>query len=173
MLNFLARFCPNLSDVVKASRKFTYKDVPFQRTDLHGKAFFESKKLIAQGPVLCNFSPQLPIILQVDVSSVGVGGEFWLSDQPAVFDSKSYRQLSSAPQTPKRKVLLNIWTFRIGTVCFMEIQISTQKDQSPLERIFKKPLILKASNMAMCSTHARKLFSCVPHLRFIKQTTNI
>ena len=83
----------------------------------------------------------------------------------------SYGQLSSAPQLPKTKVLLNIWILRIGTVCFMEIQISIQKDQSPLESIFKKPLILKASNMAMCSTHARKFFSCALHLRFIKQTS--
>ena len=83
----------------------------------------------------------------------------------------SYRQLSSAPQSPKTKVLLNIWILRIGTVFFMEIQISIQKDQSPLESIFKKPLILKASNMAMCSTHARKFFSCALHLRFIKQTS--
>ena len=83
----------------------------------------------------------------------------------------SYGQLSSAPQLPKTKVLLNIWILRIGTVCFMEIQISIQKDQSLLESIFKKPLILKASNMAMCSTHARKFFSCALHLRFIKQTS--
>ena len=83
----------------------------------------------------------------------------------------SYRQLSSAPQFPKTKVLLNIWILRIGTVFFMEIQISIQKDQSPLESIFKKPLILKTSNMAMCSTHARKFFSCALHLRFIKQTS--
>ena len=83
----------------------------------------------------------------------------------------SYGQLSSAPQLPKTKVLLNIWILRIGTVCFMEIQISIQKDQSPLESIFTKPLILKASNMAMCSTHARKFFSCALHLRFIKQTS--
>ena len=83
----------------------------------------------------------------------------------------SYRQLSSAPQSPKTKVLLNIWILRIGTVFFMEIQISIQKDQSPFESIFMKPLILKASNMAMCSTHARKFFSCALHLRFIKQTS--
>ena len=85
----------------------------------------------------------------------------------------SYGQLSSAPQLPKTKVLLNIWILRIGTVCFMEIQISIQKDQSPLESIFKKPLILKVSNMAMamCSTHARKFFSFALHLRFIKQTS--
>ena len=83
----------------------------------------------------------------------------------------SYRQLSSAPQSPKTKVLLNIWILRIGTVFFNEIQISIQKDQSPLESIFTKPLILKASNMAMCSTHAKKFFSCALHLRFIKQTS--
>ena len=83
----------------------------------------------------------------------------------------SYRQLSSAPQSPKTKVLLNIWILRIGTVFFDEIQISIQKDQSPLESIFTKPLILKASNMAMCSTHATKFFSCALHLRFIKQTS--
>ena len=83
----------------------------------------------------------------------------------------SYRQLSSAPQSPKTKVLLNIWILRIGTVFFNEIQISIQKDQSPLESIFPKPLILKASNMAIYSTHARKFFSCALHLRFIKQTS--
>ena len=83
----------------------------------------------------------------------------------------SYGQLSSAPQLPKTKVLLNIWILRIGTVFYMEIQISIQKYQSPLESIFKKPLILKASNMATCSTHARKCFSCALHLRFIKQTS--
>ena len=83
----------------------------------------------------------------------------------------SYGQLSSAPQLPKTKVLLNIWILRIGTVSFMEIQISIQKDQSPLESIFKKPLILKASNLAKCSTRKGKFFSCALHLRFIKQTS--
>ena len=51
MLNFLARFFPNLSDVIKALGELTYKDVSFQWTDSHDKAFVESKKLIAQGPV--------------------------------------------------------------------------------------------------------------------------
>ena len=81
MLNFLARFCPNFSDVVKASRELTYKDVPFEWTDSQDKAFVESKKLIAQGPVLCHFYFQFPTTLQVDVSSGGVGGRFLQNDQ--------------------------------------------------------------------------------------------
>ena len=35
MLNFLARFCPKLSDVVKPLRELTHKDVTFQLTDSH------------------------------------------------------------------------------------------------------------------------------------------
>ena len=64
MLNSLARFCPNLSDVVKALRELTTKDVSVQWTDSHDKAFVESKKLIAQVPIMCHFNPQLPVTLQ-------------------------------------------------------------------------------------------------------------
>ena len=64
MLNSLAGFCPYLSDVVKALRELTNKDVSVQWTDSHDKAFVESKKPIAQGPIMCHFNPQLPITLQ-------------------------------------------------------------------------------------------------------------
>ena len=82
MLNFLARFCPKLSDVVKRLRELTHKDVTFQWTDSHDKSFVESKELIAHAPVLCYFNPQLPITLQVDVS---VGGALLQNDQPVAF----------------------------------------------------------------------------------------
>ena len=40
MRNFLERFCPKLSDAVKPLRELTHKDVPFEWTDAHDKAFF-------------------------------------------------------------------------------------------------------------------------------------
>lgn len=74
MLNFLARFCPKLSDVVKPLRDLAYKDVPFKWTDAHGKPFVESKDLVAHAPVSRYFNPHLPVDLQVDASAAGVGG---------------------------------------------------------------------------------------------------
>ena len=62
MLNFLARFCPKLSDVVKPLRELTHKGVTFQWTDSHDQAFVESKELIAHAPVLCYFNSQLPVM---------------------------------------------------------------------------------------------------------------
>ena len=47
MLNFLARFCPKLSDAVRPLRDLTHKDVPFKWTD----AFVESKNLIAHADI--------------------------------------------------------------------------------------------------------------------------
>ena len=79
MLNTLARFCLNLSDVVKAFRELTNKDVPVQWTDSHSKAFFESKELIAQGPIMWHFNPYLPITLQ--------GGGEWANGS---VDSENY-----------------------------------------------------------------------------------
>jgi len=73
MLNFLARFCPKLSDVVKPLRELTHKDVTFQWTDSHDQAFVESKELIAHAPVLCYSNPQLAVTRQADASGVGVG----------------------------------------------------------------------------------------------------
>ena len=56
MLNFLARFCPRLSDVVKPLRDMTHKDVPFKWTDAHDKAFADSKKTSSFMPLSCGTS---------------------------------------------------------------------------------------------------------------------
>ena len=89
MLNFLARFSPKLSDVVKPLRYLTYKDVPFKWTDAHDKAFVESKNFIAHGPVLRYFNPHLPVTLQVDASAAGVGGALLQDNQPVAFYSNT------------------------------------------------------------------------------------
>ena len=116
MLNFLAGFCPNLNNVVKALRKFTHKDVPFQCTDSHGKAFVESKKLIAQGPVSCHFSPQSALILQVDVFRVGVGGGFLQNDQPMVFDSNILQARKQCISHSHLQIRVVTRSFRVARV---------------------------------------------------------
>ena len=55
------------------------RPIPVDR--LTWQSFVDSKKLIAQGPVLYHFYSQFPTTLQVDVSSDGVGGRFLQNDQ--------------------------------------------------------------------------------------------
>ena len=116
MLNFLAGFCPNLNDVVKALRKSPHKDAPFQCTDSHGKAFVESKKFIAQGPDSCHFSPQLALILQVDVFRVSVGGGFLQNDQPVVFDSNILQATKQCISHSQLQIRVVTRSFRVARV---------------------------------------------------------
>ena len=89
MLNFLARVCPKLSDVVKPLRDLTHKEVPFKWIAVHDKAFVESKKLIAHALVLWYFNPQFLVTLQVDSSAFGVGGALLQDNQPEAFYSNT------------------------------------------------------------------------------------
>ena len=89
-------------------RIFTIFCCNFKWTDSHGKAFIESKKLIAQGPVLCHFSPQFPIIPQVDVCSVGVGGGFLQNDQSVVFDSNILQATKQCSAVTENESVANL-----------------------------------------------------------------
>ena len=138
MLDFLAIFCPKLSDVVKPLRELTHKDVPFEWTDAHDKAFVESKNLIAHAPVLRYFNPQLPITLQVDASAVGVGGAPLQNDQPVAF------YLNTLTATEQRYAVIENECFAIclafdkwDSLLYGTSDITVQTDLQPLESTFK------------------------------------
>ena len=82
----------------------------------HGKAFVESKKLIAQGPVSCYFSPQLALILQVNVFRVSVGGGFLQNDQPVVFDSNILQATKQCISHSQLQIRVVTRSFRVARV---------------------------------------------------------
>jgi len=141
MLNFLARFCPKLSDVVKPLRELTHKDVTFQWTDSHDKAFGESKELIAHAPVLCYFNPQLPVTLQVDASGVGIGGALLQNDQPVAFYSNTLTETEQRYAVIETECLAICLAFeKWDSLLYGKSDITVETDHQPLESIFKKPL---------------------------------
>ena len=141
MLNFLARFCQILSDVVKPLRELTNKDVTFQWTDSHDKAFGKSKELIAHATVLWYFNPQLPVTLQVDASGVGVGGALLQNDQPVAFYSNTPTEAEQRYAVIEKECLAICLAFeKWDSLLYGKLDITVQTDHQPLESIFKKPL---------------------------------
>ena len=57
MVNYLSRFLPNLSDVMKLLRDLTYKDVEWCWSDAQERAWSEVKSLITSAPVLAYYKP--------------------------------------------------------------------------------------------------------------------
>ena len=72
-VNYLAKFCPRLSVVVKPLHDLTHKDKSFIWAEQHTAAFLEAIRLVTSAPCLRYFSLKDPVVLQVDASEYGLG----------------------------------------------------------------------------------------------------
>jgi len=73
MVNYLSRFLPNRSDVIKPLRDLTHKDVEWCWSDAQERSWSEVKSLIASAPVLAYYKPGEPLAVQCDSSQAGLG----------------------------------------------------------------------------------------------------
>ena len=90
MVNYLARFMPNLSSVIEPIRKLKSIKVPFTWGSEQEKAFAEIKQIISSDPVLRYFDPKLQnLVLQCDSSRSGLGAVLLQNEQPIGYGSRS------------------------------------------------------------------------------------
>lgn len=94
LVNFYAKFVPNLSTVSEPLNRLTRKGVKFQWTKECESAVSKIKKLVSSAPVLAHFQQSLPIGLACDASKFGAGVVLFHkypdgSERPIAFASKS------------------------------------------------------------------------------------
>ena len=128
MVNYLSRFLPNLSDVMKPFRDLTHKDVKWCWPDTQEQAWSEVKSLIAFAPVLSYYKPNEPLEVQCDSSKAGLGAALTQGGHPIAYASRALMETESRYAMDK----FNDYTFGRKTVVF--------SDHKPLESILKKPL---------------------------------
>ena len=82
MVNYLSRFLPHLSDVMKPLRDLTHKDAAWCWDDLQEKAWNDVKTLIASAPVLAYYKPTEVLEIQCDSSQSGLGAALMQNGHP-------------------------------------------------------------------------------------------
>lgn len=75
LVNYYARFLPNLSTALLPLYELLRIDMKWNRTAEREKAFFQSKDLLLSGKVglLVHLNPNVDLILACDASSYGIG----------------------------------------------------------------------------------------------------
>lgn len=75
LVNYNARFLPNLSTALSPLYELLRIDMKWNRTAEREKAFFQSKELLMLGKVglLVHLNPNFDLILACDASSYGIG----------------------------------------------------------------------------------------------------
>ena len=74
MCNYLSRFTPNLSEIVKPLTELTHVDAVWSWSFQDDKAFSSATSAIANATTLKLFDVNKPCVLQVDASDSDLGG---------------------------------------------------------------------------------------------------
>ena len=102
LVQYMARFMPDLADTLEPIRKLTRKGLSFDWNEHYDIAFRRVKEQLTKAHILAYFNPDKDLILQVDSSQNGLGAALLQSGQPIEFASRSLSQLE---RKSKRKPL--------------------------------------------------------------------
>ena len=90
VVNYLARFVPNLSERLEPLRALTRADNEFiWNPEVHGKAFEEVKKLLREAPVLQYFDSSKTTVVQSDASQNGIASTLLQDGRPVAYASRA------------------------------------------------------------------------------------
>lgn len=87
MINYLAKFSPNLSEITHPMRQLLQNTSEFIWDEPQASAFQNVKGILTRspGPVLAYYDPKNPLTLQVDASKYGLGVVFLQHSRPVAY----------------------------------------------------------------------------------------
>ena len=139
MIQYLARFMPNLATDLEPLRRLTRKNTKWQWTNECQQAFNIIKEKIANPPVLAYYDDAKSLVLRVDSSKNGIGAVLLQNGRPIEYASRalSVREETWAQIEKETAIVYGLERFdqytygRTVTVC---------NDHKPLDMILRKPL---------------------------------
>lgn len=141
MVNYYAKFIPNLADLCYPLNLLRKKNVKFIWSDDCERAFKKIKACLTSEDYLAHFNPNLPLILACDASSVGVGCTLFHrfpdgSERAIAFASKTLKPEEQKYAQIEREGLSIIYGVRKFYKYLWAHEFILQTDHKPLLTIF-------------------------------------
>ena len=140
MVQYYARYLPNLHNVIEPLNRLRSKSVTWQFDEKEKSAFDNLKKLISSDQVLTFYDPELPLRLDCDASAVGIGAV--LShvingvDKPIEFISRMLKPAERNYSQIEREALAIVWAIKRLHRYLYARHFTLCTDHRPLEMIF-------------------------------------
>ena len=142
LVNFNARFIPDLATKSEALRKLTRKDNSFKWGTEQEKAFQTLKDDLAKATELAYFDPQAPTKIIADASPVGLGAVLIQTqagvEKPIYYASRSLTDVEQRYSQTEKEALALVWACERFHQYIFGIHFVLETDHKPLEFIYSK-----------------------------------
>ena len=140
MMQYLAKFIPNLSITLEPIISLTRKDNPCNWNEECAKAFETVKKQVAEETTLTYFDADKELVLQVDSSQDGIGVTLMQHGKPIEFASRLLTTSESHWAQIEKELLSVTYGLQRFDQYTYGRPVIVENDHKPLEDILKKPL---------------------------------
>ena len=141
MIQYLAQFIPNLSEISAPIRKLCEGYVAWHWDSEQEDSFNKLKKLVTNTPVLQYYDVNKEVTLSVDSSMLGLGAVLFQENKPIAYASKALtKSQQNYAQIEKEMLAIVFGCEKFHDYLSGKEQITVESDHKPLESIFKKPL---------------------------------
>ena len=140
MVQYLARYMPNLADDLEPIHQLTRKDVEFNWSKECDDAFKRLKQKMSNSPVLGYYNPEEELVLQVDSSEKGLGAVLLQEGKPLEYPSRNLRTNERKWSQLEKETLAIVFGLEKFDQYTYGRKVIIHNDHKPLEQILSKPL---------------------------------
>jgi hypothetical protein len=140
MIQYLAKFLPNLASDLEPIRALTRQDREWKWSQEYENALTLVKKKITEAPVLAYFDPDEELVLQVDSSKDGLGATLMQNGRPLEYASRALTPAERNWAQLEKEALAVVWGLERFDQYTYGRKVHVQNDHRPLASILKKPL---------------------------------
>lgn len=140
MIQYLAKFLPNLSSDIEPIRELTKKDVCFNWSNACEESFRKVKAKVSNTPVLAYFNPDKELTVQVDSSQSGLGVVLLQEGRPIEYASRALSDAEQKWAQIEKEALSLLYGLEKFDQYTFGRKVTVQNDHKPLATILKKPL---------------------------------
>ena len=144
LVNYMAKFIPNLAEITAPLRTLLVKGSNFEIKEKQIKAIQELKRVISTAPVLTIYDSTKPIRISSDASGEGLGAvleqQEGLDWRPVAYASRSLTSTEKRYAQIEKECLSIVFACSKFHQYVYGRQFTCENDHKPLQQIFKKEI---------------------------------
>ncbi|XP_055604284.1 uncharacterized protein LOC129752535 [Uranotaenia lowii] len=142
MVNYLSRFIPNLSANMSNLRKLIVESTPWKWTAVENEEFNRIKSLVADTKTLKYYDMHLPLSIECDASSTGLGVAVFQQNGIVGYASRTLSATErNYAQIEKELLAILFACIRFDQLIVGNPSTTIKTDHKPLINVFRKPLL--------------------------------